>query len=255
MGSKQSTSLSNIIDVVNDNMFKAISEVKTDQEQTCEVKQNINIQCVGECGKIYVKQVAQAVCSFEGSALADLQSELSNTVATTLDTMATQGQESEIEFLALGLSSQTMNTDMKTFIQNTFEAEIENLATSNCGQNLSIEQDGTVVVYGSADEIKIEQYAQAYGIASCLSESTLKTIIENETVNDVLQEFEQQQKATLTGLGSLFNIWVVLLLGGALLLFGGGTTVLKEYKTPILIGAAILVVLAVVNMIINAQKD
>lgn len=265
MGSQQSTSIKSVVDVVNQSMFDVLNESKQSQTQNCETVQNINVSCFGDCGKVDITQTSQLMCEFSGTALTEMQTELSNAIETSIEQMATQGQESEVDFLAISFVDQNQQIDMKTFITNEFNAQIQSLSESDCAQNLKIQQDANILIYGKADGIEVNQYAQGVGIASCLAESVQTTLLKNEALNEAIQDFEQEQKSKQAGLSSLFGIFMIIAVVAVVAILAGGGIYAKQLTDPqkqkqiaiAVIGLVILIVggMAIWGFVQNSQSN
>jgi hypothetical protein len=227
MGSNQSSTIENTIDIYNQNTFSEVQKLTNSANANCEAKQDINITILPgthlDCGDggLNVSQVATCTADLSSSFTQDNKTQLKTVMQNALEQTANSSQKAVADFLSTSFSNSNVNQKLSQHISNVIDTHIENIANNTCAASAKIVQNQTVNIGGAGTYIKagscnFGQNAQASAIASCLTNSMLSTISDNTTLTQSIQDAASKQDSSQTGLGSLlsslFNAYTLIVL-------------------------------------------
>ena len=168
--------------------------------------------------RINIGQRATSTCMMSAENINQVQIDIKNNIATTVEQFAQQGSKNAQDWLALAVSFQINDVDnitkLSSLIQNSITTDVQNY----CQNQVLATNNGIIHLCGSYDGVTFDvtQDAFATGIASCINKNIIHAFTANDTLRTIVQRTDQQLASQQAGLGSVL-FWLAIA-GGILLL-------------------------------------
>jgi hypothetical protein len=216
MGNVNSQTQKLAIEQFNQNVTNVTQNITNQSSANCSITQNVEIVNNGNLyGCSYeIEQIAVNNCNLQASSASTSSSDVINTLLAAVDSTASSSSKAVSDFLQTTLNYQETNTDIKSVIKNIIQTNVSSNTLSTCVLGATVNQDGKLINNGniwcsSANPVlKFDQTAQNQLIASCLTDTVVKSISQNDTVLKAVNDAAAIQDSLGNGLGSVIKNFI-----------------------------------------------
>ncbi len=260
MGANQSSQISQLNDILNQNVTNIVNKSRLMAEAKMSNVNSLDVEfgpnAVINCDNI---DFSQKITSSQNLVLASKiqnEQELKTLLKSAIDNTTEQNNQSVNSFLATSFNNQSSNTDIKNIMKNIIETNITNENVNVCNAVIDNANQKRIVINGkvtctsmnNAQSIVNEQ------LVNCITDQLVKAAMQNEQIADAVNKSSQTNTSEnkgigeaiasiFEGLGKLWVLAIVLVVG--FLIYSGKMTVstLTNPKTWMVIGGLVIVFL------------
>ena len=213
MGGSQSSSISQLLDVMNQNTINVIHTVENESSQTCQTVQNLEVNilptAIINCG-LNFSQDAQVHCDLTATFKASNSSDISSLVNSLVDQAAHSDQKLLTDMLSTTFNNQSNNTDVKSYLKTILTANVTDQTFNKCIQKNALFQNQKINIAGVVNcppgqGINFSQNAELSAAANCLSSAINDTIVKDAVLNNVAQKSDSSQTSQTKGVGDIIS--------------------------------------------------
>ena len=237
MGNSNSSTINNLVDVVNTVTTDIVNRSVTSGNASSLNIQTFLLDLQGDVKcSVDINQSISSDQKLSVSSVFNSASEVQNTLDTMVDQIAESNQKAVADFLALAVNNNESKQSLTSSIKNDIKTKVTNENITNCQAFVQNLQKGKFYVPptgkldcgkkadGTYGDIKINQSIVNKQIAECLSQTFFNTIASNDIVNKISQAAETDQSGETKGpfawLESLGKTGIIVagVIGGIILL-------------------------------------
>ena len=242
MGNNQSSTLTQIAKVINQNVVDIIQQTSANVSTITTASNKITFENKGSiiaCSQDMNQTISQtattkAITEFKDSAT--LKNMMSTAFQATLDSTS----KAINDFLASTFSNQDTHISTKSDLENLFQTKLQNMDVSNITNKANTLNEGIYINTGYIDckglPVKMNQTIIQQQFADDVTNSMLDAFSDNSELLNVIQNLDNQLESKNTGVGDALSkilssvglfvllpiLVIVLIVGGIYLLFKMG---------------------------------
>ena len=239
MGNKNSTTIVQTMDVVNQVTTNIVNSATTSGEAKSLNVQKFIFKNEGKLKKCPIT-IGQEINSEQGLKVFstfESSSEINNVLQNVIDQTAKSTQTAVSNFISLASNQNENKMDTIARIKNEVATNVTNENLTKCNAFVQNLQQGTFINTGEIDcdgePITIDQKIINKQVVDCISQTLFNTLASSEIINQVTQKSESDQTAEDKGaFGFLADLapWVVLGLLVLAVLAGIGVLIYSKMK-------------------------
>jgi len=208
MGASLSSSYTqSIIDDYNANLTNIMVNNSSSSLSTCKTNQRITIDelILVNC-PVAIDQNSQVVCNLKSEFSGSNTANLSSMLQSAVDNSAETSQKSTQGFLATSVSASVSATDMRTYIKNIIQTNVNQSLVESCITESNVDQDNHLKkISCNSGKVNVGQNAQLNQFSSCMTTMVVDLLKNDTIVTKAISKAVTEQTTTQKGLDSLLE--------------------------------------------------
>lgn len=241
MGSAQSTTESEAISIITQNMTNITQSTTNKSAMTCDANNDMIVNIDNStCGSITEGQTINGTCNLSSFFTTSNASDISNIINNAIQQATTSSNSAVNGFLDSSVSYQNTNMSLSTALQNFVTTNVTQIVTNSCVNNALFTNASTVTVSNSTipGVCDFSQAIQFSAACECIVNSATSAIANNSEINTAVQSASATQASTGGGVADVISAltsgWALILFGLGFAAIAGGVAyyVITRKKTP-----------------------